>query len=185
MYSGRSSFRSLTIPLPWLRTNMACHGWEGPDNSLRRYLPKIRKRLLRCERGDDFFKARVSPQRIPKRQQFQLTVADGARRTDGDGKLFAGEIFVASPRGDHRQIRNHERAIDCIFFHGKKLDRAPAFAQCFLFLAKSRVDQTKHAHRRAVIWFRSNRFLLLRACSSERSPCFSLVFRHTSDNAFH
>jgi hypothetical protein len=58
--------------------------------------------LLWCEGGEDFFKARVSPQRIPKRQQFQLAIGEAARGTDGDGKLFAGEIFVANPRGDHR-----------------------------------------------------------------------------------
>src|SRR5438874_9474217 len=69
-------------------------------------------RLLWCEGGDDFLKGRIAAQRIPKRQQFQLTVTDGARRTDGDGKLLAGEIFIANPRGDHCKIRNHERTID-------------------------------------------------------------------------
>jgi hypothetical protein len=31
--------------------------------------------LLRCKGGDDFFKARVAAQRIPKRQQFQFAIA--------------------------------------------------------------------------------------------------------------
>src|SRR5947208_3029814 len=38
-----------------------------PSNSARHI-------LLWCERGDDFFKARVAAQRVPKRQQFQLTI---------------------------------------------------------------------------------------------------------------
>ena len=73
-------------------------------------------------------------------------------------KLFASEIFVASPCSDHREILDHDRTLECIFFHGKKLNRAPAFAQCFLFPAESGVDQTKHAQRRAVIWLSFNRF---------------------------
>ena len=53
---------------------------------------------------------------------------------------LAGEVLIANPGGDHRQIRNHERTIDCILLHGKKLDCAPAFAQRFLLASKSGVD---------------------------------------------
>jgi hypothetical protein len=68
----------------------------------------IQKRLqLRRERGDDLLKARVAPQRIPKREQFQIAVAEVARRVDDDGKLFEGEILVANPCGHHRQIPDH------------------------------------------------------------------------------
>jgi hypothetical protein len=40
---------------------------------------------------NDFFKACVAAQRIPPQHQFQLTVAERIRVTDG--KLFAGEFF--------------------------------------------------------------------------------------------
>src|SRR5206468_7001170 len=80
------------------------------------------------ERGDDFFKARIFPQWIPKRQEFQLAIAESARGTDGDCKLFAGEIVLANPCSDHRQIRYHKGPVDCIFSRRKKLDRASAFA---------------------------------------------------------
>ncbi len=72
--------------------------------------------LLGRERGDDSFKARIAAQRVPKRQQFQSAIAEGAWVAEGGGKLFACEIFVASPRSDHREILNHERTIDCVFF---------------------------------------------------------------------
>ena len=55
------------------------------------------------------------------------------------------EVFVAGPRGDHSQIFDHERTINCVFFHGEKLNRAATFAHCFLFASKSGVDQAKHA----------------------------------------
>ena len=68
----------------------------------------IQKRLqLRRERGGDLLKARAATQRSPKREQFQIAVAEVARRVDDDRKLFAGEIFDANPRSDHRQIPDH------------------------------------------------------------------------------
>src|SRR5215471_7741064 len=47
-----------------------------------RVLPDLlqRDRLLRF--FDDFFEARVAAQRLPERQQFQVTVAESARATD-------------------------------------------------------------------------------------------------------
>src|SRR6266403_1098725 len=104
-------------------------------------------RVFRRERGDDFFEARIAPQRVPDRHEFQLAIAEAARAADGYGKLFAGEIFVTNPRSDHRQIFDQVGAMGRIFFHGKKLDRAPAFAKRFLFPAKTSVDQTKEADR--------------------------------------
>src|SRR5438034_4480009 len=80
------------------------------------------------ERVDDFFEARIFPQWIPKRQSFQLAIADSARGTDGDCKLFAREIFLANPCSDHCQILDHKWTVDCIFLHWKKLDRASSFA---------------------------------------------------------
>ena len=39
------------------------------------------------------------------------------------------------------KILDHVRAIDGIFCHRQKLDGAPAFAQRFLFSAKTRIHQ--------------------------------------------
>ena len=39
----------------------------------------------------------VAGQWIPKREQFQIAVAEVVPRVDDDCKLFAGEIFVANP----------------------------------------------------------------------------------------
>src|SRR5439155_3712507 len=132
------------------------------NSGLRRLLPRI---LLQCDWllrfFHDFFEARVATQRIPEGQQFQLTIAEAAWTADDAGKLFASEIFVANPRSDHGQILDHVRAIHRIFFHGKKLHRAPPFAQRLLFSPESSVDQTKHAQRRAVIWLSLDDFLLL------------------------
>src|SRR5213079_3434973 len=127
----------------------------------------------------------IAAQRIPERQQFQLTIAEAAWTADDAGKLFAGEIFVTNPCSYRRQILDHVRAIHCIFFHGKKLDRAPAFAQRFLFPAETGIDQAKHAQRWAVIWLSLDDFLLLRARSSKSRPRFLIVFCHTRNNAFY
>src|SRR5205814_2806153 len=81
---------------------------------------------------NEFLKLRVATQRIPKRHQFQLAIAEVARATKGNSKLFESEIFVTEPRSDHRQILDHHVATELIFFYWKKLDRAPSFAQCFL-----------------------------------------------------
>src|SRR6266487_3496116 len=142
-----------------------------------------RERLLRF--FDELFKARVAPQRIPERQQFQFAIAERAWAADDNGKLFAGEIFVAKPRSDHRQILDHGRAKHCIFFHGKKLNRALAFTKGIVLSPESGIDQTQDAHCRAVIWLSLYDFLLLRACSSESAARCVIVFCHTSDNAFY
>jgi hypothetical protein len=96
------------------------------------------------EGRNDLLEARVTAKRVPERQKFQLTIADRAWRTDRNSQLFAGEIFVANPGSYHCQILNHQRTIDCIFSHGKKLDRASPFTQRFLLLTKASVDQAKH-----------------------------------------
>src|SRR5512132_12365 len=134
---------------------------------------------------NQFLKLRVVTQRIPKRHQFQLAIAEVARATEGNSKLFASEIFVTERRRDHRQILDHHVATDLIFFYWKKLDRAPAFAQCFLSPAETGVDQTKHAQRRPVIWLSLDDFLLLRAGSDKSGPRSILIFRYASDDAFY
>src|SRR5438128_157567 len=141
--------------------------------------------LPRRERGDDFFEAWIAAQWIPERQQFQFAIAEPAWAADDNGKLFAGEIFFTNPGGDYRQILDHGRTIHCIFFHGKKLNRALAFAKGIVLSPESGIDQTKDAQCRAVIWLSLDNFLLLRACSTERGSRFLIVFDHTSDNTFH
>jgi hypothetical protein len=79
--------------------------------------------LLQCDRllrfFHDFLKAPVSSQWIPKGQKFQLTVADRAWTADDNGKLFAGEIFVTNPRGDHRQILIMRLRARCEFLEAR------------------------------------------------------------------
>src|SRR6266550_7700180 len=115
---------------------------------------------LRREGGDNFFKTRVATKRIPPRHQFELAIGDATRNPGGNSELFASQIVVANPCGNLRQIPDHRLASDCVLFHWKKLDRAAAFAQCFLFPSESGVDQTKHTARRAVIWFGLHDLLL-------------------------
>jgi hypothetical protein len=50
--------------------------------------------LLWCEGGDDFFKARIAAERVPKRQKLQLAIGESARGADGDSQLLAGEIII-------------------------------------------------------------------------------------------
>src|SRR5438552_13591619 len=127
----------------------------------------------------------MATQRVLELQYFQCAIAVPAWVADDKGKLLAGEIFVAKPRSDHRQILDHGRTIHCIFLHGKKLNRALAFAKGIVLSPESGIDQTKDAQCRAVIWLSLDDFLLLRACSTELRPRFLIVFDHTSDNAFH
>jgi hypothetical protein len=58
-------------------------------------------RLLGFQRADDFFEARIAAQRVPKRQQFQLAIAEVTRMADRHDKLFTGQIFFANPPSDH------------------------------------------------------------------------------------
>src|SRR4030095_9328989 len=161
--------------------------WIEPEDrrSKRRKLSEKFGLLFRRERGDDLLKARIAAERVPKWHQFQLAIGEVARAADGYGKLFAGEILVTNPRSGHRQIFDYIRTMGRIFFHGKKLDCAPAFAKRFLFTAKTSVDQTKHAERGTVIWLGLDDFLLLRAGSSESRSRFGFVVGHTSNNAFY
>src|SRR6266516_1111055 len=95
-------------------------------------------------RGDDFLEARITAQRVPPRHQFQFAIAEivtAKGAADGNGKLFAREIFFTNPRSNHRQILDHDHAIDWVLFHGK-LDRPPAFAQGLLLPPESGIDYT-------------------------------------------
>jgi len=65
------------------------------------HLVVFRRSLLRRERGDDLFEARIAAERIPKWEELQLTIAKGARIPARSGKLFTGEFVLANPRSDH------------------------------------------------------------------------------------
>src|SRR5262249_38210735 len=94
----------------------------------------------RREGDDDFFEARVAAQRVPPWHQFQVAITDAARKPGGAGKLLAGKIVLADPGSDSSEADDHSRAAACIFFHGKKLNTAPAFAQSCLLSPKTGVD---------------------------------------------
>src|SRR5438128_11154468 len=117
--------------------------------------------LLRRERSDDFFEARIAAQRIPPRHQFQITIADVAGRTDGDGKLFAGEIFFANPRCNQCEVSGEVLPDKRILFQRKKLKCAAAFSQRFLFSAEAGVDHAQHTPARAETGLRLDNFRLL------------------------
>ena len=134
---------------------------------------------------DEFFKARIASQWIPKRQQFQLAVGETARDADSGGELLQGKIFVANPRSNHCEILDYCGTVERIFFWGKQRGCAASFAQRFVFPFQSGIDQTKCAQRHRVIWLGLDNFLLVRPCSGEIRPRFVLVFRHSRDNAFH
>src|SRR6266403_4909985 len=121
-------------------------GGAAPVAAISR--PRSRHLLLllcRREGGNDFFEARIATQRVPEWQQLQFAVGDSARGPEGDGKLFAGEVFVANPGSDHREVFDHGDSVNRILFHRKKLNCAPAFAQRFLLPFERSVDQTQHA----------------------------------------
>src|SRR4030095_2790964 len=141
--------------------------------------------LLGRKRCDDFFKTRVTAEGIPKRQKLQLTVSEPARGTNGDSQLFAGEILLTNPSGDHRQILDHCDAINRIFFNCEKLDCTTAFAQRLLLPPQGGVDQSQHTQRRTVMWLGLDDFLLLRARSGESPSRLVFILAHTSDNAFY
>ena len=63
------------------------------------------------------------------------------------------------------------------------MDRAAAFAQCFFFSPKARIDQTQDAKDRTVIGLFLDELFLFGSRCSERSPRFRLIFRHASDEA--
>ena len=60
--------------------------------------------LLRCERGDNLFKARIAAQRIPIRVKFEKAIAEGVRNALHCRDLFDGAIFFTSPGVDLRQV---------------------------------------------------------------------------------
>src|SRR4029450_4689736 len=134
---------------------------------------------------EELLKARVAAQRVPPREQFQSTIAESAWEADDALQLFKSEISIANPGSDHCQIRYHPDTIHCIFFHRKKLDCAPAFAQRVFSPPETGVNQRKQPQRLAVIGLGLDDFLLFGACSNKRRTCFAFVFPHARDKAFY
>jgi hypothetical protein len=94
----KSIVRRNEIGTPMMKSSNRLHVWllkqavtdRVRDLSSSTNVAFIRVALSVCcffgsEGRDDLLKARITAQRIPIRQQFQLTVADGARRPNGDG----------------------------------------------------------------------------------------------------
>src|SRR6476660_1598283 len=140
---------------------------------------------FRRERSHDLFKPRVATERVPKRHQFQLAIAEIAWGASRDRQLFAREIFFAHPCRNHRQILHHRDAHEGILFDWTKFHRSSTLAQRFLFASKTGIDQTKRAQCWSIIWLSLDGFLRLSPCSDERGPYFGIVPRHPGDNPFH
>ena len=114
--------------------------------------------LFGCEGIDDLFEPGIAAKRIPEREQFQLAVAKAVWPTHGGSEPFAGEIFLASPSIDHREILVHRLAVDGIFFYWDKFDRTPALFQSFdlsaqeprrLIQERKVPDRSSVAHQRS------------------------------------
>ena len=60
--------------------------------------------VFRRERSDDFFEARIAPERIPVRMKLELAIAQVARQLQGGGDLFEGAILLAGPGVNDSQI---------------------------------------------------------------------------------
>src|SRR5207249_1260989 len=134
----------------------------------------------------DLIETWIAAQRVPEGHQFQLAIAEVAWFANRDGKLFAGEIFVANPRSNHRQILDHCDAPERVFFYRTTVHRATAFAPGFFLPPESGVDQTKHAQCWTVIWLSLDNFLLVREGSGEdRRLRLGIVLCYTGDNPFH
>src|SRR5438552_9609269 len=89
---------------------------------------RTRNRLPWGKRINDLFEAGIAAERIPKRQQLEISIAKRSWNVSGRGKLFKREILLANPgRADGKPL-NHQRTIKCIFLHRQKLDRAATFA---------------------------------------------------------
>src|SRR6185437_7869640 len=75
--------------------------------------------LFRCERSDNRFKSRVTPQWVPQRIETQIAVSNMAPwQLHYLSQSFNCAILVARPRINDREILNHPRAIDRVFADG-------------------------------------------------------------------
>src|SRR5262252_3921584 len=139
--------------------------------------------LFRRERGDDFFEARITSQRVPIGKKFQLAITDTTWQSSGSGKLFASEVFVAHPCRSYCQILDHDGTVKCILFYRNKFNGVLAFTERLFFSAQGSINQTEHAKSRPIIWLKLHGFLLLGECGSECDSCLFVIIHHSSDNA--
>ena len=79
---------------------------------------------------------------------------------------------------------DHVHPIDGIFLYRKKFNGSPPFTQGVFLSSKSGVDQAEHANARTVVWLCLHALLLFCARGSKSSARFSVIVRHTCDQAF-
>src|SRR6266567_2093206 len=78
---------------------------------------------FRCERSDDFFKARVAAQCVPHWIEFEVAVGCAIPGTTRDWIMCSGcelldsRIFIASVNGDSRSKIGQPAYIECIDLH--------------------------------------------------------------------
>src|SRR5262249_20897095 len=84
----------------------------------------------------EFLKARIAAQRIPARVQTQFAIAQKSGRARCDGQLLEGKILLTSPCINEGQVFDQQSALYRIFADRQQLNRAPAFADRVLFVAK-------------------------------------------------
>src|SRR3954470_23230224 len=90
-------------------------------------------------------------------------VADATRHFCRRLKLLNRKIELAHPATNDSIIIKDVRSIERFLFRTRELNRAPTFAQGFLFSSQSSVDETKDTECWFGMWTRANSFLLLRA----------------------
>src|SRR6516164_4470519 len=83
--------------------------------------------LLRRERSDHFFEARITAQRIPHWIKTQATVARATRDFCKYFELRDGQIAFAGPRVDPCQIAHKRRTLQRVFCDWHEFDRPTAF----------------------------------------------------------
>ena len=103
----------------------------------------LEKILLGREGGDDFFEARVAPQRIPHRTQAQVAISVGARSFGEGFKLPKRQFTFACPGTDDRKVKLYIWLSGVVFDAACQFDRAPAFVQCLFFSSQGCIDQPK------------------------------------------
>src|SRR4029077_10116462 len=99
--------------------------------------------LFRCERGDDFFEARIAAQWVPERVQFQLAVGYPTRNLCRDRQLLQSKILFADPCANDGKALDHVRTADRVSRDGEKLNGPSSFAQRLFLTPKSGVDQAE------------------------------------------
>src|SRR6266516_5089826 len=141
--------------------------------------------LLRRERSDDFFEARIAAQRVPIWIEAKVTVMCTRRDFGESLELLNGQVALAGPRTDHSIRIKYVRAVECILRQGEKVHRPATLAQRLFFSPECSVDQAQDAKSRAIVGPRANRFLLLRTRGTKGGACRDGVSFHPSNQTLH